>query len=357
MFSAGHILFARNRTLMARAFDSASLQLLGPEFPVAHSLATGDPFINPGDFSAGPDGLLVYAAGGRPNKLVWRDRRGKVLDELATGDDLGTPRISPDGRRVAFARIDRENMDIWVTDLVQGSAVRLTFDPVMDRYPIWSPDGTTITFAAGEPRRFDLFQKASDGTGSITQLTSEPSAQHAMDWSADGKHLSFTRNVAGTDLMVLPAGGQPYIFLQTSVSEAHSQFSPITARWLAYTSDDSGRREIYVKAFVPGKPAADARWQISTSSGTMPRWRGDGREIYYWALDGTFMAVQVDGSGSAFRYSTPTPLFQVQPPTLRTNDINFDVTRDGERFLILEPVERVRSQPLTFVTNWLAAAK
>ena len=91
--------------------------------------------------------------------------------------------------------------------------------------------------------------------------------------------------------MVLPAGGQPYIFLQTSVSEGHSQFSPITARWLAYSSDDSGRREIYVKAFVPGKPAADARWQISTSGGTMPRWRGDGREIYYWALDGTFMAV------------------------------------------------------------------
>ena len=358
VFSAGHILFARNRTLMARAFDPASLQLSGSEFPVAHGLATGDPVINPAEYSAGPGGLLVLATGGRPSKLVWRDGSGKVIDELASGDDLGTPRISPDGRRVAFVRIDRENMDIYVADLVQRSEPRrLTFDPAMDRYPIWSPDGATITFSSGEVRSFDLFRKASDGTGGVERLTSEPSAQHAMDWSADGKHLSFTRNVQGTDLMVLPAGGQPYIFLQTNVSEGHSQFSPITARWLAYSSDDSGRREIYVKAFVPGQPAADARWQISTSGATMPRWRGDGREIYYWALDGTFMAVQVDGSGSAFRYSTPTPLFRVQPPTLRTNDISFDVTRDGQRFLILEPVERARSQPLSIVTNWLAAAK
>ena len=358
VYSAGHVLFARNRTLMARAFDPASLQPSGSEFPVAQSLATGDPFVNPADFSAGPDGLLVFASGGRPNKLVWRDRSGKVIDELASGDDLGTPRISPDGRRVAFVRIDRENMDIYVADLVQPSEPRrLTFDPAMDRYPIWSPDGATITFSSGEVRSFDLFRKASDGTGGIEQLTSEPSAQHAMDWSADGKHLAFTRNVRGTDLMILPAGGQPYIFLQTNVSEAHSQFSPTTPRRLAYSSDEiGGRREIYVTDFVPGKPAGE-RWPISTAGGTMPRWRRDGGELYYWALDGTFMAAKVDNSGSAFRWSTPTPLFRVQPPTLRTNDISFDVTRDGQRFLILEPVERARSQPLSLITNWLAAAK
>ena len=230
VYSAGHILFARNRTLMAQAFDPASLQLSGSELPVAHGLATGDPVINPADYSAGPGGLLVLATGGRPNKLVWRDRSGKVIDELASGDDLGTPRISPDGRRVAFVRIDRENMDIYVADLVQRSEPRrLTFDPAMDRYPIWSPDGATITFSSGEVRSFDLFRKASDGTGGIERLTSEPSPQHAMDWSADGKHLAFTRNIQGTDLMILPAGGQPYMFLQTNVSEAHSQFSPITA--------------------------------------------------------------------------------------------------------------------------------
>jgi eukaryotic-like serine/threonine-protein kinase len=282
-----------------------------------------------------------------------------VIDELASGDDLGTPRISPDGRRVAFVRIDRENMDIYVADLVQPSQLRrLTFDPAMDRYPIWSADGATITFSSGEVRSFDLFRKASDGTGGIERLTSEPSPQHAMDWSADGKHLAFTRNIRGTDLMILPAGGQPYLFLQTNVSEGHSQFSPMTPRRLAYSSDEiGGRREIYVTDFVPGKPASDVRWQISTAGGTMPRWRRDGGELYYWALDGTFMAAKVDNSGSAFRWSTPTPLFRVQPPTLRTNDISFDVTPDGQRFLILEPVERARSQPLSIITNWLAAAK
>jgi eukaryotic-like serine/threonine-protein kinase len=354
IYASGHILFVRNRTLTARPFDPSSRQLSGQEFSVAQSLASTDPFINPADFAAGPGGTLVFATGGRPNRLAWRDRSGKLLDEVATGDDLVTPRIAPDGNRVAFARVERENMDIWVTDLVKRWLIRLTFDPGMDRYPIWSPDGASITYSSGELRRFDLYRRPADGTGSVERLTSEPSAQHAMDWSTDGKLLSFTRNIQGTDLMMLPSGGQPYMFLQTNVSEAHSQFSPVTPRWVAYSADDTGRREIYVKAVVPGQPAADARWQISSAGGTMPRWKADGRELYYWALDGTIMAAAVDGSGTAFKSSPPLPLFQVQPPIMRTNDISFDVSADGQRFLIVEPVERARSQPLNLVTNWLA---
>jgi Tol biopolymer transport system component len=353
IYTGGHVLFVRNRTLTARPFDPSSKQLSGEEFSVAQSLASTDPFINPADFSAGPDGTLVFATGGRPNRLTWRDRSGKLLDEVATGDDLVTPRIAPDGHRVAFARVERENMDIWVTDLVKRWLIRLTFDPGMDRHPIWSPDGASITYSSGELRRFDLYRRPADGTGSVERLTSEPSAQHAMDWSDDGKLLSFTRNIQGTDLMMLPSGGKPYMFLQTSVSEAHSQFSPLTPRWVAYSADDTGRREIYVKAVVPGQPAADARWQISSAGGTMPRWRADGRELFYWALDGTIMAAPVDGTGAAFKTSTPVPLFQVQPPIMRTNDISFDVSGDGQRFLIVEPVERARSQPLNLVTNWL----
>ena len=157
--------------------------------------------------------------------------------------------------------------------------------------------------------------------------------------------------------MIQPVRGQPYTFLQTNVSEGHPQFSPLAPRWIAYSSDDSGRREIYVKAFVPGKPAGDARWQISTGGGTMPRWRSDAHELYYWALDGTIMAATVNGAASAFQSSTPVPLFQVQAPTMRTNDINFDVTRDGQRFLLVEPVERAQTQPLVLMTDWLAAAK
>jgi hypothetical protein len=179
-----------------------------------------------------------------------------------------------------------------------------------------------------------------------------------MDWSSDGKYLSFTRNVKGTDLMMLPAGGQEYIFLQTDVSEAHSQFNPGPARWLAYSSDEvDGRREIFVQAFVPGQRAGSQRRQISFGGGTMPRWRRAGKEIYYWALDGRIMAVEVNGTGAVFQASTPRELFRVQAPTLRTNDISYDVTADGQRFLLVEPVERVQTQPLTFVTDWLASVK
>ena len=284
-FSRGHLLFIRNRVLMAQLFDPSTLLLSGTAFPVAESIAGTDPVANPGEFSAAVDGRMVYAARGDLNRLVWRDRAGKFQDELASGSEFGMPRISPDGRRVAFTRIDRDNMDIWIADLARKPPhmIHFTFDPAQDRFPIWSPDGAMITFASGQPQLFDLYRKRSDGTGGVQRLTNKPSAQHAMDWSADAKSLAFTRNTAGgTDLLILPEGGSEYTFLKTNVSEAHSQFSPRAARWIAYSSDDSGRREIYVKAFIPGQAAGDARTQISpiSAGGTMPRWRSDGRELY-----------------------------------------------------------------------------
>jgi Tol biopolymer transport system component len=354
--SLGHLLFIRGRTLMAQRFDVTALTVSGAAFPVAESVTTVDPISNPGEFSAAPDGRLVYSAGGNLNKLVWRDHGGNVLGELASGAEFGTPRISPDGSRVAYSKVDRDNMDIYVADRDGGGTIRLTFDAKQDRYPIWSPDGAMITFSSGEPRQWDLYRAPANGTGRPARLTTLPSAQHAMDWSSDGKYLSFTRNVKGTDLMILPEGGKEYIFLQTNVSEAHSQFSPGAARWIAYSSDEiDGRREIFVKAFVPGQQAGSTLRQISKDGGTMPRWRRDSRQLYYWALDGRIMAVDVNDAGSSFQASSPVELFKVQPPTLRTNDISFDVTDNGQRFLIVEPVERVQTQPLTFITDWLAA--
>jgi hypothetical protein len=129
-------------------------------------------------------------------------------------------------------------------------------------------------------------------------------------------------------------------------------------RWIAYSSDDSGgRREIWVTAFLPGQPMSGARGRISQDGGTMPRWCGDGRELYDWALDGWIMAAPVDGTGTAFRSSTPVKLFTTHRPSLRTNDIEFDVTRDGRRFVLVEPAEETTFQSLTVVTNWPAAVR
>lgn len=207
----------------------------------------------------------------------------------------------------------------------------------------------------------NLFRKAADGTGRTVQLTDELSRQHAMDWSTDGQFLTFTRNSLGfgTDIHILPAGAdrKPYLFWQTKVSEAHSQFRPGTpARWIAYSSDEvGGRREIFVTEFTPGQMAG-ARWQVSVDGGTMPRWRADGSELYYWTLDGRIMAVDVSVEGATLRLGSPRRLFETQPPTLRTNAIQFDVDPRGQGFLLVEPSEQLTFQPLTFVSNWLQAA-
>jgi Tol biopolymer transport system component len=353
-YSNGHLMFVRDRTLLAQRFDPATRRVSGEIFPVV-DLLPGSPADNPGEFSVTTGGLLAYAPGERFTTLAWRARDGKHLEDLASGAAFATPRISPDGQRVAFARTDGSNTDIWIAD--RGRAPRrLTFDPGTERFPVWSPDGTSLTYSAGSAEgRYDLYRRAADGSGSAVRLTNEPSAQHAMDWSADNQFLSFTRNVpaAGTDLMILLASGEVSTFLHTVVSEGHSQLEPRTGRWIAYSSDDIVRREIYVKPVTPGKPASEERHQISTTGGTMPRWKRDGSEIYYWGLDGHLMVAPFDRTRPAYRSSSPKALFYAGPPTLRTNDINFDVTPDGQRFLLVEPWEQGGAQPLMVVTNWL----
>ena len=356
-YSNGHVLFLRDRSLVAQRFDPATGQVSGEIFPIV-DLLPGHAADNPGEFSVSSNGLLAYAPGERFTTLTWRARDGKRLDDLASGAALATPRISPDGQRVAFARTDGNNTDIWIADR-KGIPRRLTFDPGDERWPVWSPDGTSVTYSAGATNLFDLYRKSADGSGTAVRLTNEPSAQHAMDWSPDNQFLSFTRNNAGvgTDLLILLAGGQVYTFLQSPVSEAHSQLDPRTGRWIAYSSDHILRREIYVKPITPGKPASEEVYQVSNAGGLMPRWKRDGSEIYYWGLDGQMMAALVNRSGSAFRSSTPVALFKAGPPTLRTNDINFDVTPDGQRFLLVEPGEQVGAQPLMVVTDWVAAMR
>jgi len=357
IYSAGHLLFMRDRRLLAQRFDPAAMRVSGDAFPIAEPLA--GVIENPGEFTATAAGMLAYSRGERPTALVWRARDGRRLDVAADGAELATPRISPDGTRVAFARVDGSRTDIWIADLRRKVTTRVTFELPVNRWPVWSPDGSTITYSGGSGFRLDLYRRAADGGGIVERLVDEPSPQHPMDWSSDGRHLLFTRNSAdfGTDLLVLPAGGKPYTFLRTPVSEGHSQLEPKSRRWILYSSDDVGRREIYVQAFTPGQPAADARWQISSGGGTMPRWRGDGREIYYWGPDGGIMAAAVDGTGSAFKWSTPAPLFQAVAPTVRTNDINFDVSNDGQKFLLVEPSERIATSPLMIVTDWVAALR
>ena len=355
-YSAGHLLSVSNGILMARPFDVARGEFTGQPFPVNAPLAVR---VHLGlllaDFSANPAGMLVYPP--QTNSLVelrWRDRKGKLLGSLGTSGEYYTPRISPDGQRVAFTRREGNNSEIWVTHLATNSLVRLTFDPGIDEYPVWSPDGAAVTFANDASGVANLYRKAATGTGAIERLTNSRFREQPLDWSHDGRFLLFTQITLSSEIMVRPAsGGQPLSFLGHAYGATKAQFNPGVPRWIAYDFDDSGRREIYVQAFEPGKTASSARWQISNAGGTMPRWRSDGKEIFYLGLDGKLMAAWISSDGSSFQSSTPELLFNATPPLLRSPSFEYDVTPDGQRFLIVEPAEKPEYLPLTLVSKWL----
>ena len=286
-------------------------------------------------------------------ELRWRDRTGKPLGSLGAPGEYSTPRISPDGRRVAFSRRDGNNSDIWVANPDANSFTRLTFDPAIDENPVWSADGATVTFANDASGNANLYRKAATGAGTIDRLTTNTVEEQPLDWSRDGRFLLYTQITRSTEIMFQAAGGgQPLSFLGHARGASKAQFNPGVPRWIAYDFDDSGRREIYVQAFEPGKPASSARWQISNGGGMMPRWRGDGKEIFYLSLDGKMMAVRVSGDGAAFQSSPPQFLFNATPPNLRTPNWEYDVSPDGQRFLMIEPMVAPEYQPLTLVSNW-----
>jgi Tol biopolymer transport system component len=355
IWSAGHMLSVVDGTLTARPFDPDRAEFTGESFPLKAPLALrvllGFTYT---DYSANAQGMLVFPP--RANSLAelrWRDRAGKILGAIGAPGEYYTPRISPDGRRVAFSRRDNNNSDIWVSNTNGDSLTRLTFDPAVDENPVWSPDSQTVTFGNSSSGHANLYRKLATGAGNIERLTTENFEQQPLDWSRDGRFLLFTQLNPGAEIMIRSAtAGPPVGFLGRARSASKAQFNPGVPRWIAYDFDDSGRREIYVQAFEPGKQASAARWQISNAGGLMPRWRGDGKEIFYMSLEGKMMAAQVSGDGAAFQSSTPQFLFNATPPELRSPNFEYDVSPDGERFLLVEPLDKPEYQPLVLLTNW-----
>ena len=230
---------------------------------------------------------------------------------------------------------------------------RLTFEPGTDYRPVWSPDGSAIVYSGEE----GIFRKASSGAGQPERLMQGRGIVN--DLSRDGRLLLFERSGrnTGMDVSVLPLEGdrKPEPFLESRFVEMASRFSP-DGRWVAYASDESGKREVYVQGFTRGKPASGVRWQISSGGALHPAWRGDGKELFYLTLEGKLMAVTVAAAGTAFRYGTPVALFdtRIASPNSRWE---YDVTADGQRFLLVEPARQTESRPLTMVINWQAGLK
>jgi eukaryotic-like serine/threonine-protein kinase len=357
---SGKVLFLRQGTLMAQPFDVHRLESSGEAVPVAEQVGS---YLDYGLFSASDNGVLVYrSSAGQDFQLTWLNQQGRVLGTVAEPGRYNSLSLSPDGRRVAVSRTNAENTanwDIWLLDVGRNTSTRLSYDQVRATFPVWSADGSSVIFDTEDAGVRSLYLKLASGAGDERLLLpSTAGEKFATSWSRDGRFLLYTAEDPETksDLWVLPLQGdrQPIPFLHTEFGESSSQFSP-DGHWVAYTSDESGRDEIYVRDFSSGAARgswdASGRWLISKSGGTSPRWRGDGRELFYVASGGKMMSVDISAK-PVFEAGDPRPLFQLPP-----GFIGGEVTADGRRFLIGVPVGQSASVPFTVVLNWQTALK
>ena len=362
IYAQGYLLFLREDTLMAQPFDVKRLVTTGEAIPVAESVqSVGNPGRS-GVFSASGTGLLAYLTGGSQtsSRLVWFDRGGKQIETLGDPGNLSSLHLSPDGRNaaVSIADVAARNQNIWLFDVGRRLRTRFTFDSVGEFEAVWSPDGSSIAFDSNEKGPSDLYRKASSGAGAEELLYADKLNKFPRSWSPDGKFLLY-RAVGdpktGDDLWVLPLAGErkPFPFAQTTFAEVSGQFSP-DGRWIAYQSDESQRAEIYVAPFNgPGSVPAGKR-QISTAGGIQPRWRRDGKEIFYISSDGRLTAADVSVKGTTFEVGAVRALFPL--PIIGVAH-RYDVSPDGQRFLAIVPNEQPDNEPVTLVQNWTAGLK
>jgi Tol biopolymer transport system component len=355
-YAKGWLFYIRQGSLVARHFNPARGELTGDPVTVADRVGV-DARTLVGAFSVSASGLIAYRAPAAVRRqLVWFDRSGKVLGTVGPPDEneLNNPSIGPDGYRIAVERLGPGGRDIWILD--GERTTRFTFNPSNDRMPIWSPDGSRIAFFSAREGPATLYEKPSIG-GSETLLEGSEQKQYPTSWSRDGRFLAYSQLGGpknGTYIGTLSMTGErkSQLFLKTGFDTHGGQFSP-DGRWMAYQSNQSGRFEIYVCPF----PEAGGQWQVSTAGGTGPRWRADGRELYYLAQDGILMAVPTTTHGSTFEAGTPVPLFSPRIASSRETPLpQYDVAPDG-RFLINVTVENVPTPPITLLQNWKPPAK
>jgi Tol biopolymer transport system component len=384
-YAQGYLLFLRDTTLMAQPFNPTHLALTGEAIPLAEQVVSipAPSSGSAGAFTVSDTGVLVFQAGATgTSRLVWFDRAGKQTGALGDQASYGTVSsrrgtrvaggsaavaLSPDGRHAAVNVLDasRSASDVWVFDVARGFRTRFTLDSADEGVPIWSkPDGSSVVFRSARKGHQDLYLKElSSAAGTEEELLADRFDKVPESWSPNGRYLLYY--IAGptippnqNDVWVLPLFGdrKPSPFLQSPFTESASQFSP-NGRWVAYQSDASGRDEVYVVRF----PGADRKTQISTAGGRQPRWRRDGKEIFFLAASATsgpvtgasyqakMMAATVTADDTRFEVGTVKSLFDVRVGPLGV----YDVSQQDGRFLV-NTVEELTGDPLTIVVNWPA---
>ena len=358
----GFLLFGRQGTLVAQRFDVTTFTTSGEPFQLAARFAV-DPTTYMSAASAADNGTFIYRESGgvTVRQFVWLDRAGTQTGTVGRLDSelLSNPELSPDGSRVAVDRTLNGNQDIWLIETSRDVATRFTFDAAVDRGPVWSPDGRTVVFLSARSGANDIYGKAANGTGGERVFVASPMPKTPESWSPDGKLLLF-RNVdpkSGRDLWAFPVDGKnpPLVLRQTDAEEMHTQVSP-DGRWLAFSSNESGPFEVYVQPF----PSGTGTWQVSAGGGVQPRWSRDGRELFYIAPDSKLMAVPITvaSDGQSVEPGRAVALFNTRiagGAVVGIGRQQYDISKDGKRFLINQSVGDSRVSPITVVLNWASA--
>jgi len=338
---------------MVVPFDLAALEVTGDSVPVVQGVRQA-PNGNV-DYAISDNGTLVYvpstSTGGLNRTLVWVDREGQE-ESLAAGPQgyQAPPRISPDGSRLAISIADSGGSDVWIYDLELEIPTRLTFDPAGEQFPVWTPDGQRIVFGLNRAEGGSgLFWKAADGTGQVERLTTGPTNHAAESFSPDGKRLVFSQ---GTDLYVLSMEGertsQP--LFQRQSREKDGMISP-DGHWIAYASNESGQYEIYIRSFPN---VEEGKWQISRDGGTGPVWAHRGQELFY--RNGEAMMVVGIKTAPTFTAGSPVVLF-LGRYTTGGQIVNYDISPDGQRFLMIKEADDEGQGQINVVLNWFEELK
>jgi Tol biopolymer transport system component len=314
--------------------------------------------------SASRTGAIAYAGTlSQIGRLGWIDRQGNPVGSPGTPEgDFTDFRLSPDETRLAASLVNPKTnaVELWLTDLARGSMSRVSSEGLITSAPLWSRDGSRLIFRTNRSGLVELYERSAAGGGDDRPVLSIEAYQAARmsqnvvptDWSPDGQRIIFSSaSLSRADLWLLPVGepGMPVKFISSPADEMHGTFSP-DGRLVAYTSNESGRFEVYVETL----PRSDRKWSVSTNGGYEPRWRPDGREIYYLSDDRTLMAVSV-GAGPSF--GIPKPLFQTHAPGgVTANRTHYVPSRDGQRFLVNRAIDSPPS-PITVVVNWVRRAQ
>jgi Tol biopolymer transport system component len=358
VYSEGRLLFLRESTLMAQPFDLKTLTPSGEAVPIAERIQQSFSPTTVGMFSASATGLLAYRTGGSDIglQLTWFDRAGKALGTV--GDPLYFSHIelSPDRKNLVVSVFHARGEDLWTYDLSKGLAVRFTFDPARADFPLWSPDGRSIAFNSVRKGHWDLYRKSADGSGVEELMYADDREKYPNSWAPDGKLMVFvTLDGSGSNgnwALPLAAESPGAAVKPMQVLPPGTRYAKLSpdGRWVAYISEDSQRGEVYVSPFLrPG-----GKRQISTNGGIKPRWRRDGKEIFYLSPDGQLMATEVRISGEMVEVGATRALFG---GITTLNGYAYDISADGQRILAAVAKEQTSNEPITLVQNWAAGLR